>query len=260
MSFSSPRGPSPSSCQQRWIVLGWSCAVLAASYAPEGDFEQALLTWRNLSHSFISFFDGPSLFFFHWKYPVTVYALHAIYAVQPMKNTWRVPRSFSPQLHKSCIAFCMAARLHGVMGSSLPAAPALGPQHPLGILALQAWTLPGWQRRGEVQSPLSPIFILLDRKIRPSYCLSALQCLQHRGHLALQFVSALLETRAMQRILPWAQLVKHSRELVFATWDAAAHSFRDQTVAVQNHPKSESGTCLRALFESKAPHLSVQVH
>lgn len=231
--------------------------------APEGDFEKALLTWIKLSHSFISpaCWFPPFFFFFLWKYPVTVYALHAVYAAQPMKNTWRVPRSFSPQLHKSCIAFCMAAWLHGVMGSSLPTAPALGPQHPLGILALQPWTLPGWHRRGEVQSLLSPIFILLDRKISPSYCLAALQCLQHSHHLALQFVSVLLQTRVMQRILPWAQLVKHSQELVLAIQDAAVHWFRDQNRGcAEEPPKTKSGMCLRTHSEDEVPYLPVQVN
>lgn len=162
-------------------------------------------------------------FFFLWKYLVTVYTLCAIYAVQSMKNTWKFLHCLSPQLHKSCITFCMATHFYGVMGSSLPAAPALGPQHLLGILVLQVWTLPGGQRRGEVQSPLSPIFMLLDRKISPSYCLVALQCLQHSRNLALLFVSILWKTRVMQRIFPQVQLVEYSKEMVFATGDAAVH-------------------------------------
>lgn len=143
-----------------------------------------------MNKSIISFFH---LFLcspvpFLWKYPVTVYALHAIYAVQPMKNTCRVPRSFSPRLHKSCIAFCMAAWLHGVMGSSLPAAPALGPQHPLGMPALQARTLPGWQRRRGFRAPPAPFLGYWIGRIRQRCCFAALQCRQHWGHLALQFV------------------------------------------------------------------------
>lgn len=202
------------------VVLFWLLLNV-----PEGNFEQALLTWIYLSHSFISSSTcwSPFFFFFLWKYLVTVYTLCAIYAVQSMKNTWKFLHCLSPQLHKSCITFCMATHFYGVMGSSLPAAPALGPQHPLGILVLQVWTLPGGQRRGEVQSPLSPIFMLLDRKISPSYCLVALQCLQHSRNLALLFVSILWKTRVMQRIFPQVQLVEYSKEMVFATGDAAVH-------------------------------------
>lgn len=84
------------------------------------------------------------------------------------------------------------------------------------------------------------------------YCLATLQCLQHSHHLALQLVSVLLKTRVMQRILLWAQLVKHSQELVCATGDAAVHLFRDQTEAVQkDHPKNKSGIGLRTHFEGK---------
>ena len=47
------------------------------------------------------------------------------------------------------------------MGSSLPAAPALGPQHPPGMLALTGSNPAGLAEEGEVQSP---VFRLLDSK------------------------------------------------------------------------------------------------
>lgn len=138
--FSSPQGPAPSSRRWRWITLGSGCAVWLLLNALRGDFHQALLTWINLPHAFITFSPIPACSLlpppFFFKYLVTVYALHAIYAFQPMKNTWRVPHSPSPWPHKSCIAFCTMTWLHGVMGSSLPAAPALGLGHPLGMPVL----------------------------------------------------------------------------------------------------------------------------
>lgn len=51
--------------------------------APEGDFQGPVDL--NKPISFFHLFRLPVPFL--WKYPVTVYALHAIYAVQPMKNT-----------------------------------------------------------------------------------------------------------------------------------------------------------------------------
>ena len=140
------------------------------------------------------------------------------------------------------------------MGSSLPAAPALGPQHPPGMLALQARTLPAWQRRGRFRAPRALFLGYWIVKIRQRCCLAALQCCQHRGHLALQFVLGLLKTRVMQIIiLPCSQLVKHPRELAFVTGDGAAHLLQGLAwrLCRRSTQKNKSGRCLRTCFAGK---------